>query len=393
MTALTQIKEAIEVLTEGTEAPDEYAEPIYTESTCATPLQGTPNWTDTTSNPLYLVGDDALNLSPTDRGSYGLVRPLRSTTISPTLKYSHAAICNDLQTIWTYSIENKLNIPAKEFGCYSVCLVVPDSFSKSEIKDFMNILLRDMGFRAGLVVQSSVCATYGAGLVTACVVDVGHSRTCVSCVDDGISLPASRRVAPYGFSDVARLVGWLLRQPTYPYYFPPLPYVREEFIMQELIEMHATLIPELVHASKTFEFKHYNPPAPPVLYHTTISDVASIAPMGLFYPEAFKPLSCEVYEKEANNNASNNYNYFYSNYTDSEDLYDDPYLLEGTTTARTPRPEIGMNSCFSFSFLSPFPFPLSPLFVSLFLLIFFIFGAYKSIDFFRSEWEERRGKN
>jgi hypothetical protein len=57
-------------------------------------------------------------------------------------------------------------------------------------------------------------------------------------------------------------------------------------------------------------------------------DFAKIAPMGLFYPEAFKPLSCEIYEKEANNNAANNYNNYYNNYTDTEDLYDDAYLLE-----------------------------------------------------------------
>ena len=105
----------------------------------------------------------------------------------------------------------------------------------------VHLYFTDMGFRAGLVVQSSVCATYGAGLVTACVVDVGHSRTCISCVDDGTSLPASRRMAPYGFSDVGRLVGWLLRQTTYPYYFPPLTYHREEFVMQELIENHASI--------------------------------------------------------------------------------------------------------------------------------------------------------
>lgn len=35
--------------------------------------------------------------------------------------------------------------------------------------------------------QESVCATFGAGVSYACVVDVGDQKTTVSCVEDGIS--------------------------------------------------------------------------------------------------------------------------------------------------------------------------------------------------------------
>lgn len=41
-------------------------------------------------------------------------------------------------------------------------------------------------------------ATFGAGVGTACVVDCGHSKTSVSCVEDGISHPATRVRLPYG---------------------------------------------------------------------------------------------------------------------------------------------------------------------------------------------------
>lgn len=152
-----------------------------------------------------------------------------------------------------------------------------------------------MGFKAGMVAQSSVCSTFGAGLTTACVVDVGHTRTSVVCVEEGGVVWGSRRAAPYGFSDVARLAGWLLRQPSYhSYYFPQIPYSREESAMHELIEGHASiylrtchclqftlirvaLIPERVQSTKIFEFRLINPPAPAVLYHTTISAVTSVS--------------------------------------------------------------------------------------------------------------------
>lgn len=37
-----------------------------------------------------------------------------------------------------------------------------------------------------------MAATFGAGLGYACVVDVGDQKTSVSCVEDGISHPATR---------------------------------------------------------------------------------------------------------------------------------------------------------------------------------------------------------
>lgn len=46
--------------------------------------------------------------------------------------------------------------------------------------------------------KDHVAATFGCGVGTACVVDCGHSKTSVSCVEDGISHPATRVRLPYG---------------------------------------------------------------------------------------------------------------------------------------------------------------------------------------------------
>lgn len=43
-----------------------------------------------------------------------------------------------------------------------------------------------------------MAATYGAGLGYACVVDVGHRKTSVSCVEDGISQINTRIRLRYG---------------------------------------------------------------------------------------------------------------------------------------------------------------------------------------------------
>ena len=46
-----------------------------------------------------------------------------------------------------------------------------------------------------LYVKESVCATFGSGLPSACVVDVGDQTTSISCVEDGVSIPSSRYLA------------------------------------------------------------------------------------------------------------------------------------------------------------------------------------------------------
>lgn len=43
-------------------------------------------------------------------------------------------------------------------------------------------------FALGIVVhQESVCATFGSGLSSTCIVDVGDQKTSVCCVEDGVS--------------------------------------------------------------------------------------------------------------------------------------------------------------------------------------------------------------
>uniref|UniRef100_A0A0X3P4Z1 Uncharacterized protein n=1 Tax=Schistocephalus solidus TaxID=70667 RepID=A0A0X3P4Z1_SCHSO len=63
------------------------------------------------------------------------------------------------------------------------------------------MLLTNLKFARVVVQQASACATYGVGLPTACVVDIGSQKTSVACVDEGVSLPEVRVTLPIGFSD------------------------------------------------------------------------------------------------------------------------------------------------------------------------------------------------
>jgi hypothetical protein len=39
-----------------------------------------------------------------------------------------------------------------------------------------------------------MCNSFGAGLSSACVVDIGHKMTSIACIDEGVSVPKSRYV-------------------------------------------------------------------------------------------------------------------------------------------------------------------------------------------------------
>ncbi len=48
----------------------------------------------------------------------------------------------------------------------------------------LNVLLRDMGFKAGFVLAESAAATASCGFPTACVVHLGDQTSTVACVEE-----------------------------------------------------------------------------------------------------------------------------------------------------------------------------------------------------------------
>jgi len=89
--------------------------------------------------------------------------------------------------------------------------------------------------------QESVCATFGTGIGSACVVDVGDQKTSVSCVEDGLSQPATRLVMQFGGADITRCFHWLLVRCGFPYRECRLNNRMDAMFMQELKEAYCHL--------------------------------------------------------------------------------------------------------------------------------------------------------
>jgi actin-related protein len=89
---------------------------------------------------------------------------------------------------------------------YSVCLVVPDCWHSSEISAFLTLLLCRLDFTAVFLLRESVATAYGAGLATACVVDLGAFGTRVACVEEGVVMQRTVRYLNYGSADIEGVI-------------------------------------------------------------------------------------------------------------------------------------------------------------------------------------------
>ncbi|VDP02693.1 unnamed protein product, partial [Schistosoma mattheei] len=88
---------------------------------------------------------------------------------------------------------------------YRAILVINDVYKRNEIRYLVHLLLNRLKFGRVFVHQASVCATYGIGLPTACVINIGEQKTSVSCVEDGVAHTETRIILPVGRSDVLRV--------------------------------------------------------------------------------------------------------------------------------------------------------------------------------------------
>lgn len=172
-------------------------------------------WTDVSHAPEYVVGDAALSINPSE--PYELFYPVRDGRLNTSSTRSKQSSFDDVVRIWTYAIEHTLGVTKKEFSNHKILIIVPDLFERETIKSFLDIALHELRFCAAFCHQESVCTSFGAGLQSAAVINVGHTTTSVSCVDDGISVPASRLRLNFGGDDIARTLFWLLGRIHFPF--------------------------------------------------------------------------------------------------------------------------------------------------------------------------------
>uniref|UniRef100_A0A3B4BLC0 FHA domain-containing protein n=1 Tax=Periophthalmus magnuspinnatus TaxID=409849 RepID=A0A3B4BLC0_9GOBI len=282
-------------------------------------------WTNTSQQPQYLVGEEALYVNPSD--CYNVHWPIRrgQLNVHSGPGGSLSAVLADLQTIWSHTIHKNMDIPLKDLKYYRCILLVPDIYNRQHIKEVVNMLLLHMGFSGIIVHQESVCATFGSGLSSACVVDVGDQKTSLCCVEDGVSHRNSRLCLGYGGADVTRTLLWLLQRAGFPYRDCELSSRLDCVLLQQLKETFCHLDQDIC-GLMDHEFQTRFPEAPALLYQIRLGDEKLQAPMGLFYPSTFGIVGQKMTSLQHRSQG------------DAEDPYDEHYLLSTQSKQDQVRP-------------------------------------------------------
>ncbi|KAM9182587.1 actin-related protein 8 isoform 3-T3 [Mergus octosetaceus] len=243
-------------------------------------------WTNTANHPEFLVGEEALYVNPLD--SYNIHWPIRrgQLNLHAGPGGSLTAVLADLEVIWSHAIQKYLEIPLKDLKYYRCILLIPDIYNKQHVKELVNMILMKMGFSGIIVHQESVCATFGSGLSSACIVDVGDQKTSVCCVEDGVSHRNTRLCLAYGGSDVSRCFYWLMQRAGFPYRDCQLTNKLDCLLLQHLKETFCHLDQD-ISGLQDHEFQIRHPDSPALLYQFRLGDEKLQAPMALFYPATF----------------------------------------------------------------------------------------------------------
>ena len=316
------------------------------------------NWTVPNPKQLVYFGEQALRLPP--NSGYTLFWPFVSGRLNVTPHYSIQTILSDLCLLWSQCFSSYLNSSSKtsnndnnnnnnnnntnhnnnninnnnnksknptstlnsssplrtKFNDYFFVLIIPDQFYKPDVKNIITMMLNDLNFAGFLLIQESVAAVYGHGLVTGCVVDIGDQKISVCCVEEGTSLPNTRISLDFGGHDISRLLLFLLKN-SKDHYFPQPNLDMQVFSDKRILDE----IKDNCHLSKNqlamqvLPFYEYRYQQQTLLHHFNVSEALILAPMSLFYPE--------ILNFKQSNNAVNHHP---SSKDDFEELYYDQIL-------------------------------------------------------------------
>ncbi|KAJ8763322.1 hypothetical protein K2173_001460 [Erythroxylum novogranatense] len=221
-----------------------------------------------------LFGEEALRISPTER--YCLRRPIRRGHLNVSQHYTAQQVLEDLHAIWDWILTEKLHISQSQRNMFSAILVLPETFDdRASVHDC----------------TGSSCCSFGNGLSTACVVNIGAQVSSVICIEDGVALPNTGNTLPFGGEDLSRCLLWTQR------HHQTWPQIRTDILTKPMDLLMLNRLKESYCEIKEGELDavaivhSYEDGTQPGSHKTRLTAL-NVPPMGLFYPTLLIP---EVY--------------------------------------------------------------------------------------------------
>jgi actin-related protein 8 len=90
---------------------------------------------------------------PLNPSPYQLRWPLKRQRFNDDFYTSRQELLSDIEVIWQEAILNELEIERADWKHCCVILIVPDLFQRDMIQEYLNLLLKSMGFKSVLIHQ------------------------------------------------------------------------------------------------------------------------------------------------------------------------------------------------------------------------------------------------
>ena len=261
------------------------------------------DWTETPANPkdapAFFTGKDALRIPDNSDTRYKLFWPLQHGWYNEKEYVDKKDIFNDISAIIEEAIKKELNLRRKrdwmQYGCI---FVVPDLYEKRYVVQVLDMLMREFGFAKVAFIQESLAATFGAGYVQACVVDVGAQKTSICCVEEGMCIENSRINLKYGGADVTETFIRMMLYDHFPYADINLRR-RYDFLLAEELKTKFCTMSESDISPQLFDFHLRASGQDTRKYAFKTYDEVLLAPQGFFQPTLFDKLAQARWPTEA----------------------------------------------------------------------------------------------
>ncbi|KAJ5731847.1 hypothetical protein N7493_003328 [Penicillium malachiteum] len=248
-------------------------------------------WTElSTPPPEYIVGQAALRVPDSSQPRYKLYWPLRNGCCNERDYASKRMLFLDISLILEDAIKSQLGLTSKkDWAQYSCVFVIPDLYEKSYVTQILEMLMREFSFARVCFIQESLAATFGAGLTSACVVDIGAQKTSICCVEEGMCVENSRVNLKMGGRDVTETFIKMMLHDHFPYADIDL-WRRYDFLLAEDLKRTICTMNEANVSPQVFDF-HLRVAGQDTQKHTFKAfDEVHLAPMGFFEPTIFDNL-------------------------------------------------------------------------------------------------------
>eukprot|EP00347_Sterkiella_histriomuscorum_P001948 403370052 len=166
----------------------------------------------------FFVGKEALTLHKNEE--YTLRYPIKYGDFNITNTQNMQDCCQDLQNILEFAFKKYMGLPTKNINYFNCILIIPDMFVRHHVRYMTNMILGKMEFKSIFIHNESIMSSYAMALPSACVVDIGSTKTSVCCIDEGLILPKTLMRKHYGGDDVDQIFYRMLQRQKALHYFP-----------------------------------------------------------------------------------------------------------------------------------------------------------------------------